>query len=116
MHIAARGSLQQETQWRSSDMAIAILFAFLALLFLGAISGVTYVAVAGGAAAGAGVVALAVFALLFPFLFVLFVFGLVRAGLCPARMRGYRHDGRPRMSDEWHRTTQESGAAGKGAS
>ena len=97
-------------------MAIAIVFAFLALLFLGAISGVTYVAVAGGAAAGAGVVALAVFALLFPFLFVLLVFGLIRAGLCPARMRGYRHDGRPRMSDEWHRTTQESGAAGKGAS
>ena len=98
-------------------MAIAILFALLALLFLGAVSGVTYVAIAGGAATGAGVVALAAFALLFPFLFVLFVFGLVRAGLCPARMRGYRHDGRgPRMSDEWHRTAQEPGAAGKGAS
>lgn len=98
-------------------MALAFLFTFVTLLFIGAVSGAAYVAVAGGAAAGAGLVALAVFALLFPFLLVLLVFGLIRAGFCPAMARGYRYHGRgPRMSDEWHRTAQEPGAAGKSAS
>lgn len=97
-------------------MAIAILFSFVALLFIGAVSGIAYVSVAGGASAGAGLVALAVAALLFPFLFVLMVFALIRAGLCPARNLAHRRDWRgPRMSDEW-RTPQAPGAAGKGAS
>lgn len=101
-------------------MALALLFTVFAMLFIGAVAGVAYFGIAAGAAAGAGAVALGSFALvalLFPFLFVLLVFGLIRAGFCPARAAAFRHGGRgPRMSEDWRRAGQEPGAPGKGAS